>query len=89
MNPIAPVAFAFVLGAVLQGTTRRKWLSIPLPSIVAVVWLAIEAGLFNSAKPDSTARAVFVGFLPVSLALYTGAAALGSALAAYVLKKRG
>lgn len=41
MKPIALVAFAFVLGALVQGMTRRKWLSIPLPPIVAVVWLAI------------------------------------------------
>jgi hypothetical protein len=88
MSPIALLAFAFAFGALLQGISKRRWISIPLPAIVAIVWLAGEAGLFNSARPDSTALSVFVGFLPVSLALYAGAAALGSVVASAVLKSR-
>lgn len=89
MSPIAPLALTFAFGALLQGTVKRRWISIPLPAIVAVVWLAGEAGLFNSASPDRTARSVFVGFLPVSFALYAGAAALGSVVASAILKKSG
>jgi len=88
MNPIAPLAFAFAFGALLQGIAKRRWISISLPAIVTVVWLAGEAGLFNFARPDSIALSVFLGFLPVSLALYAGAAALGSAVASAVLKTR-
>jgi hypothetical protein len=74
-------------GALLQAVIKRRWVSIPLPTAAAVLWLAGEAGLLHSTKPDSTVLATFIGFLPVTLALYAGAATLGTA-AASVIKGR-
>ncbi len=75
-------------GALVQAVTRRMWVAILIPTVLGSTFMAIKAGLFNSSKPDSTATAVFVGFLPVALAVYVAAAALGAAVVAVLQKKK-
>ena len=84
VSSIVMLVLVMSCGALLQAVFKRRWVSIPLPTAVAALWLAGEAGLLHAAKPDSTVLATFIGFLPVILALYAGAATLGSAAASAI-----
>ena len=88
MNPIAVLALAFGLGALLQAISNRRWLAIIIPAAISTAIVGAQAGLFSSGKPDSTATSVFIGFLPIMLALYVGAAALGTVVIAAFRKKK-
>jgi hypothetical protein len=84
VSPIVLLVLVMTGGALLEALVKRRWLSVLLPTAAAAAWLAWKAGLLHSPTPDSTARAVFVSFLPVTLALYAGAATFGSVAASFV-----
>jgi len=88
MNPLAVLLLTLALGALLQALTNRRWLAIIIPAAISTAILAAQAGLFGSSKPDSTAASVFIGFLPATLALYAGAATLGTAIVTATRKRK-